>query len=1751
MARDLTRLSAGDKKSYEQQASLFGEAFADTWYDKHTATMGLAGPPAAGAPATDTQILEATLRPSVAQMQARMGVGEFAPRPEMREIFIEEQKALEAQKQRFVDLGEKTDAEVRLQIATDLSSQGLSPIGPTSGEYKRRFEEEYGAAQTAEKKAAEAVIPARSALTPGFSPKPPIVAPTTIAKQPTLVEQMTGGEAILSALRPQVLETPDETTQRKNRELNERMFNNSAAKLASQTGITVEQAKRNILDETRQQFRMDAVRILGPGYTNEDYDAMAADDYDKWLKANLPSEYGADLQLREGGAGLAAKIAGETASRSLEFLIGVAATDKYDPQIYKEAKQKLGITPATEAVVESLPMTAVRDLAGLSRFVFNPLLDLAFYDVQPGTDEKINPEEYGFLPRERSGAKEEGAWGKSYIAARTPGSVDDSLREIAVEIATARSLGDDLAAQQAVRPEDEDKLRGVGVLAEVALPINLLSVPGTVMKTTAGAAGRAAKLLPEAISLSDSTIDMFKTLQKSGELLEALPGNVAGTAVGIPSSIYNALVRNTDLVAPIVNAAKKFDITLGDELMKSTKLVDKIIDSNKVSSVVAINTATQFNALRWIASGVDLNSPLAARIEKDAPQIWKAVTDPAAIVNPQKMATKILEDISKSKAAPSSNTAKSALIPVSQRALNDADAYMLSRQQLRNSLVEDLSDTSLGGWTFVTPNVVMTTTAAKKIMPELVTKTKSLHSEYVVYDPMKKGMVLKKDIDVKDLLDRSVVQNSNARMRHYEDLLFLTTPGKVLTPDEYKALNDLLAETVVYEVSRAQKLGAFAPARAGRAVQSAAEPIQLRSDLIQFTSQVSDNVARWTKNLRKNSFISAPPAKYVDAVANEYAGFLEGFPAQFTNTVRRLSKEGFRENEIYSVLLARTYGKVGPLLQTPTGALIKPGATFQAPAIIANDSIQAIKDVMKVQFDLDYSTARGQAISKIIEGLRPGLINPFANATLLYNKIVDVRQKILNAFPELANQEVVSSVKRGSRTFERSSLPETILAVTFENSKKIAFSQILNANRSKIYDDIAVRSVRRLTSGAVSDEIMIKALNDGLYARLDNPGSVDIVDVIRQSLKASGISDSDVNLLLNSAGRDIVDAVNAYAIDAYRRSPGWMVVDGAQTLRRLDMQISSIADSELIALLPSNMQSDIAFIQQKLAEAKKNPITGNQIASIMDTLERQSPGLTGRVLGDMAHLFGMSYSSLVEGMLAGRLLPNISYLSDNVVGAPLIAAVTNPEYIDFVMKNVPAMASKSFFQALPGAPSRLPSAIKIKSYVGDFRNYGGYTQKYYDAAVRAPSAIAITTPAGEAISNEALWNLITQARLGRAQAAAVVDPRVINQIRDLTEILGDPEIPKQWLKETTKQLLDAAPSGRISVPVTVATNTDMAFRTELFVEALRRGATPVEASAIARETLLDYDKLNRVLPGKLGALKKPFLFISFSASMSLAILKGATRGEPIENMLRLARAHRSLAKNSGVFAPDGPMLESLALDQQVMIDDKPVTWTYARDPVMGQIFWMSGLVDGMKNILLSEKKGEAALETFEQLCYVPWLDFMLDIATAKAGIVNARQVARWKQLGMWELVQEQFGIEEVPLEKMRGDEPSFDGRQYRFKTPAGKQGFIAYEQAIAMMGWNRTVSDYYNAMVAQGMAPKGTFLARYSRDNPEFEGIVPPEGGFVDGLLYALPYTSAPQYMLLRQRAVRPPTQIELYDRQIQTEMRKLKELQFEQVDTE
>jgi len=1744
MARDLSKLPPASQAHYEKKKTLSGEVEADAWYDKYTKEMGI---DTTAAPATaqpfDTMITEGvsnqpkvrkpqppkpqppqpppTQFPTPTEMAARLGAGEFAVMPSLEDVTTEEYKALEAQTAKAKKSGVPTKSQVSVQIASDLQAEGLQPFGETAAQFNKRMKEELDKSDYAEKVAMRAVAPARQPLTVGFEQKPPIAQPSTLAKAPEQVATMSGFEAIGQALLPQELETPAQTAARQTAKQNQEQLDSSANALAlskvipgetaAQFNKRKEEARKQILAQLQDDFLTQATTEIGLTEPDkEEWKRLARKNYLQYLEQNLPQEYVSEITRDEDEAAFG--IAGSASSpkaaveqvyapKAAEVAFGFLTSDKYDPEVYKDLKVKAGITPRTDAVVESLPMTFVRDLGGLSRFVFNPLLDVVMYDIEPGTDKMINPEEYGFLPRERSGAKEERAWGKTYIATPSGDIFTDQAREIAVEIATGRSLGDDLAAQQVVRPESENAYRGLGILAEVALPINIFSVPGKV----AGTAGRAAKATRFADMPYVSTI--IKGSELAEDPLSAVPG------------LINAYRIDKNLYKPLVEAAKKGGISTADEIRKSSKLADALVDSNRVSIIEAANAGDRYAVLATVAKSPDdlMTNPLytaqVARLREIAPDIVKALE--ADGVNAKVLARKVLDNAMSSKNTVTRDAAKIADSSVGEGFVTSFTEQELSkvRGAVRTSLQESLSNTLLGQWSFITPNIVISTKTAKSrfsgtkntVVQELSNRTKAAIDDLV--DTVPKGGIatfqLKKDIDLDKLLKDSLVFSRPDRKDFYQELFRGTSRGSSLSPEQYRALHNLVSEAEVGKATRAQQLGAFKTEGTGRAYKSASEPTELRSTLIQFSKQLSeDYVAPVVGKLFRRSFRDAPVKRYVSDIINTYTGALETLPAQFSRTISALGKKGFKEDQIFGEFLNRA-------LTEPQGAatvtdVVKPMSNAAAR--------KSLRDIMRIQFGVAPDSPKGKAIDEMSrEKARLSLIDPADNAKTFLKKAQELRDDIVRRFPELKDQEVVAQ-SIGARIVGRDSLPDTILAHSTKITQDKILKDIIKRNRNAIYDNSAVAFFDRRTG--IKKEEIIDGISAGLQARLN--GLSDSADILK-AIKDSGVSDFGIEEL----GDVFIKTINDYYVDVLRATHGFESADGAEVLRRLNLKLQEI-EPGVLAFLPDALKGDIKVINENLKILGRDPVKASRVIATINEVERQSPGIMSRVFGDLASLAGYMHKNIVEGMLAGKVIPNVTYLSENVFTAPLIAAVTNPQYIGQVLKSVLPMA--------------------LETVVGQtgarFGRFGAYTADLYEPALKYPNKIAFITPQGEQITNARLWQLFTEARIGAGQAETVLRPKSVAQLKQLAQLAGAENI---FLKEASRRFKDVLPLQTASVPMTVAQNTDMAFRQALFKEALKRGKTPEEAATIARETLLDYSLIDRILPDQMKALKAPFMFLSFATSMSAAILKAVTREETAENILRMARFHNDMAKRSGVYAPGQSELEALYVEQQREIGDKPATYTYFRDPIFGQIFWMGNMVENLTFFLNGGGgAGELLLSQFDELGYSPYIGLLTDLAGVyDKSFVPARQIALAKSLDMWESAQSNFDIEEVPLTGMRRGEPTFDGKQYRFKTKAGKSKYISFMFLLTVAGWNRTLNDYTNALVASGAAPEGAYLARYYPENPQFEGVQAEGIKLTPGLLY----------MIARGRAVKPPTQVEAYDRQIQKEIRKLKDLQSEQVD--
>lgn len=1725
MARDTSILPDG-QPTYDKIKEKLGEAQADAWFDKTVSALGVS-PTAPVAPAQPITVTPNIPTPTA--MQAITGAGEMKEKPGLMDLVSEESKALDAATQRYINTGIPTREKVKQDISLSLTQKGLSPFGSTSVEFNRQLIDEMNKADYAEKRAMQDVAGARRPLVTGFDRRAPIVGESTLAKSPQLVADMGAVEALGAAIRPQVLETPEEASARLTAERQQKEIDKLDAT-----------ARKALFSNLQDDFLTEANKQF-PLYDEDQRKAEARKNYLDFLQSNLPDEYATELRRPEEEAafGIAGSQSfGATAGRAkvsnaADMAVAFLSSDRYDPEVYKKMKQVAGITPNTEAVVESLPMTTLRDLGGILRFAVNPAMDVMMYDVEPGTDTKINPDEWGFVPRERSGGKEARAFGKSYIAPKDSG-ISGKVKEIAVEIASGRTLGDDLAAQSTVRPEDEMAYRGIGMLAELALPVSPL------------------------------------------ELAKAVPGGRA-----VASAIKETIPAATNwwqveknLVAPLQKAGAEGRI-LGDEMNKSATLKKWLVDSNSMAAQQATSVADDLISLRRIAEGEQIaGSPGIDRMMREL-----------NVIDEQKFAKKLLNNLA---TAPENTVTKTAAqmaqkIPVSELGGEAA------RIQLANAAKQGLSQTTLGQWTFATPRIVTTTKWAEKNLPEVYKTANTQYKSLINVTTDAAGVravIAKQDLGspqwqsfINDYAMISRPITGGLENAEISRIFNGVKAGDKLNAEQWATLQRIVDDGAVLIASKTVggpgEGAAIALTQTGRAFQSALVPKEMQTALTTGKQLISNALPKWFPE-------EAIMPVSVKNLKDDYISYLRNVDSQYAATVSGLAKQKLSPEQVWGQLVARSLSSDPKYAQW--GAF---SSDIQKLNTLENGR-DAAKSVLGLYYGEASSlkglaeTPRGREILRQVDAVLQDADIMLQNPDTFMKDVAEIAARIERKVPELADNKaknltdvVIAYVNEQSKnralsTFYKRRASE-LASTTFTTELKNVGLSTADQTRIKGYDDAIARlqSEMRAESDRVNkilDEIKLQPVsqqqsikNELLKKykefRIDNEKAIEGIQIernkfaasmtnpvaklvatqkpyvdaletglqkslsggdwstaLKDTLKNADYTDEQVDVIMQKLGDKYVNDINNFHMDVLRNIGG-LPISPSEAMTRLNLGIRKIGDR--IQMMPVNLQNDIKEMQSIMTKAEKRDV-GNFALNVSE-IERQKPGITAKLIGDVIQPWtGAFYQSYIEGLLAGKSLPNYTYLSENVITTPLVAAVTNPSYIDAVMKNIPEIGAKSLVAATGGA--------------GDFGRYHGYAYNIFENARNAPDAVAFTTAAGKKVTNNELLDMWRKAGVGASNASYVLGPDITKELKALAarEFAGAPGTVKKFASDFIPPL----PGKTMSLPSTSASNADMAFRMSLFKEALRRGATETQAAAIARDTLLDYGTLNRIVPDEFKAAKRGILFLSFQAAMSAAMLKAMARGETAENVLRMARYHKDLAQwYSSEFA-DQPVLESMWLSNLEDVGGKPAQYVYLRDPVMGQLFWATGIADNMANVLNAPT--DSIVNIVTSTGFNPAFSLIDDLNHVRENqAIPPRQIALLKATGTFDAASRAFNIKERKPEEMKIGEPTFDGRQYTMNSKADAKKYIAYMTGLSALGWNRTLNDWTNAAIAAGIVPQGAYMARYTPGNNQFEG-VQSEGKLLNGALY----------FIVRNRAVRVPTAVEEQDRQIQTELRRLQAIQ-------
>ena len=281
---------------------------------------------------------------------------------------------------------------------------------------------------------------------------------------------------------------------------------------------------------------------------------------------------------------------------------------------------------------------------------------------------------------------------------------------------------------------------------------------------------------------------------------------------------------------------------------------------------------------------------------------------------------------------------------------------------------------------------------------------------------------------------------------------------------------------------------------------------------------------------------------------------------------------------------------------------------------------------------------------------------------------------------------------------------------------------------------------------------------------------------------------------------------------------------------------------------------------------------GEIVTNNLTALRRIDPSLVNSAIDRLAYVASPK-ARLVSGQLGGMAVPNGIYHAENFVTAPLITAITDPDYLGTVIAQQARFLTGGFVE--PSAVVR-GGAGGVKDVI-DARKIsvaGGIVAHENPATgilryTGANGKVGIYTP------EEALYHY-RQQNVGNTKQSLTLGE---NFVRDVdNQIKYGAKWNKKGAKEYAGQVAEEVkrsflPGSGSTWGMRLADDTDRMFREAIFFEALKRGNTPDEAGRLAREVLLDYGSMPQYL--KEGIMQYA-MYQSFQYVMAAETIKACT-----------------------------------------------------------------------------------------------------------------------------------------------------------------------------------------------------------------------------------------------------------------------------------
>ena len=410
------------------------------------------------------------------------------------------------------------------------------------------------------------------------------------------------------------------------------------------------------------------------------------------------------------------------------------ATSKYDPE-FRQNLFEQGIIENPDAITESAAMTVVRDVAGVLRLVVNPAISGA---ENLGLIDRKTPEEEvdTILPAARREYTEEVEFDIANPIDSMLDLGDAYLKEVLVETATMRSLGNDLgqldSALFGMIDEDfgtsgmsdylipdaivpsRNFIVGAGTLAEAFIPIG----KGGAIRAL-GAPTRAVSKAPRAAKAAISQRTLRPTMATPSKGVQAAE-RVGETALDIIAGGGNPLFATIKLASDYAPGIAKKAVVMGragTDVAKIARTIENgdIVASGfkgqKLSNIVSDTASVEGKVLNNLSDPIQA---LEIRARGGAGALDDALQDgvigsrayAAAEQLTPAQAEKALQEIVTSKTEVLSSMAERAMIG-SERGTYNYEKALQRRRDIRGAGAEEITKYGLGDYVMLTDKTVV------------------------------------------------------------------------------------------------------------------------------------------------------------------------------------------------------------------------------------------------------------------------------------------------------------------------------------------------------------------------------------------------------------------------------------------------------------------------------------------------------------------------------------------------------------------------------------------------------------------------------------------------------------------------------------------------------------------------------------------------------------------------------------------------------------------------------------------------------------------------------------------------------------------------------------------------------------------------------------------------------------------------------------------------------------------------------------